>query len=55
MSRKRNTRSIKKIEEGKLARLDTKLRLERQKGKTTNAQPSAGQGWAFIPAPPERR
>lgn len=51
MTRKTNTRSIKKIEEGVIARLDTKLRLERERAKLAPSQPSAGKGWAFVPAP----
>jgi hypothetical protein len=50
MRRKHNTRSIKKIEETYLDRIDYKRKLEQIHGKIINNQPTEGQGWSFIPA-----
>lgn len=50
MSKKNNTRSIKKIEETMLQRLDTRRKLERIMGRPQD-EVTQGTGWAFIPAP----
>jgi hypothetical protein len=50
MSRKNNTRSIKKIQDTAAQRIDTRRRLEQQAGRTTQGQPTQGTGWNFIPA-----
>jgi hypothetical protein len=53
MSRKNNTRSIKKIQDTAAERIDTRRRLEQQAGRTTQGQPTQGTGWVFTPAEPE--
>ena len=50
MSRKNNTRSIKKIQDTAAERIDTRRRLERQHGRTTQDTPTQGTGWVFTPA-----
>ena len=49
MARKNNTRSIRRIEETMLQRIDTRRKLEKKLGRTTVDQPSQGQGWTFTP------
>lgn len=49
MSRKNNTRSIKKIQDTQADRIDMRRKLAKAQGRPQDVT-TQGQGWAFIPA-----
>lgn len=48
MSRKNNTRSIKKIQEHEAHRIDLRRRVEKTLGLSTDV-PTEGKGWKLTP------